>query len=249
MSLVFPLHKPYVLGHRGACAHAPENTLSAFRLAMESGADGVELDARLTVDGAVMVLHDATVDRVTQGRGRLVKMTQAEVERLPMRGVENTQFAGERIPSLQKVFETFGKAPVYDLEIKNFDAPLNGLEGKVLELVERFDLEGRVIITSFNPAAVLFFRQKLPQAPVGLLLLGGNWGTIEEALISRWVSPGLVGLSIGDFSEDLSTRLSGRKILVWGMKTPGEVRDAVKRGAVVLVSDDPGMARAMLEEQ
>ena len=87
MTMVFPFQKPLVLGHRGACAHAPENTLAAFHLALECGADGIELDARLTRDKAVMVLHDASVDRVTNGRGRLAALTQAEVERLDNRKI------------------------------------------------------------------------------------------------------------------------------------------------------------------
>jgi len=249
MSTVFPFQKPLVLGHRGDCAHAPENTLSAFRLALESGADGIELDARLTGDNTVMVLHDATVDRVTNGHGRLANMTRAAVERLDAGTGVHPRFAGERIPSLQLVFETFGAVPIYDLEIKNFDAPFNGLEPKVLELVRRFGLEQRVIITSFNPFAVRFFKQRLPQAPVGLLLSGGRWGGLVGVLFSRWASAGLVGLASGEFSAGFPARHKGREILVWGVKTPEEVRHAVKDGAAVVIADDPEMARNALRSQ
>ena len=139
MNLVFPFPKPLVLGHRGDCTHAPENTLSSFRLALESGADGFELDARLTRDHAVMVLHDAVVDRVSNGRGRLADLTLAEVERMDAGAGFHPRFAGEQIPTLQKVFETFGARPIYDLEIKNFDAPFNGLEARVLEMISVLD--------------------------------------------------------------------------------------------------------------
>jgi glycerophosphoryl diester phosphodiesterase len=248
MNVVFPFHKPLVLGHRGDCAHAPENTLAAFSLALESGADGIELDARLTHDGAVMVLHDAAVDRVSNGRGRLVDLTRAEVERLDAGTRYHPRFAGEQIPTLQKVFETFGARAIYDLEIKNFDIPFNGLESRVLELVRRFDLEQRVIVTSFNPLAVRFFRRHLPKAPVGLLLLGGRWGRLEENVVSRWASSCLVGLNSGDFSARFSSRQKGRGILVWGVKSPEAVRSAVEMGATVVVADDPGMAHSALNK-
>ena len=188
MSAGFPFHKPLVLGHRGDYSHAPENTLSAFHLALESGADGFELDARLTSDDVVMVLHDATVDRVSNGKGRLAQLTREAVAGLDSGIGFHPRFAGEQIPTLQRVFETFGTTPVYDLEIKNFDAPNNGLEHRVLELVHQFRLEQRVMVTSFNPLAVRFFRQHLPQAPAGLLLLGGRLGKLEEVLLSNWVS-------------------------------------------------------------
>ena len=249
MSAVFPFQKPLVLGHRGDCAHAPENTIAAFRQALEAGADGIELDARLTRDKMVMVLHDVGVDRVSNGHGRLAGMTQAEVEQLDAGASFDRRFAGEQIPTLQKVFEAFGSRLIYDLEIKNFDAPFNGLEGRVLELVKRFGLEQRVIVTSFNPRAVHFFRQRLPQAPVGLLLLGGRLGGLEETIFSCWASDGVVGLASGEFSEGLVARQKGREILVWGVKTAEEVCSLVKMGAAAVVADDPGMARRALEGQ
>ncbi len=249
MSTVFPFQKPLVLGHRGDCAHAPENTIAAFRRALEAGADGIELDARLTRDKVVMVLHDAGVDRISNGHGRLASMTQAEVELLDAGASFDRCFVGEQIPTLQKVFETFGPRLIYDLEIKNFDAPFNGLETRVLELVQRFGLEQRVIVTSFNPRAVHFFRQRLPLAPVGLLLAGGRLGGLEESLYRCWVSDGVLGLTSGEFNEDFVARQKGREILVWGVKTAAEVCRVVKMGAAAVVADDPGMARRALEGQ
>jgi glycerophosphoryl diester phosphodiesterase len=243
MSGIFPFASPLVLGHRGACAHAPENTLASFRLAMEQGADGIELDVRLTRDGAVMVLHDAGVDRVTTGRGKMAQLTADEIRRLDAGSRCGPAFAGERIPSLEEVFAAFGDRAVYDLEIKNFDAPGNGLEGNVLALVRRFDLEKRVIISSFNPLAVRYFRRELPQAPAALLLLGGAAGRLEESMISRWASPDLVGLYHTGLTDQFLARQGERKSLVWGVASPGDVRRAVKNGALAVIADDPGMAR------
>ncbi len=175
MSAVFPFHKPLVLGHRGDCAHAPENTIAAFRQALEAGADGIELDARLTRDKVVMVLHDAGVDRVSNGHGRLASMTQAEVEQLDAGASFDRRFAGEQIPTLQKVFETFGSRLIYDLEIKNFDAPFNGLESRVLELVQRFGLEQRVIVTSLTRGRCISSDSDFPRRRSGCFCWAADW--------------------------------------------------------------------------
>ena len=197
----FPFVKPLVLGHRGASAHAPENTLAAFRLALEQGADGIELDARLTRDREVMVLHDAGVERVSGGAGQMSELTRAEIQRLDTGSRFGPAFSGERIPALEEVFTTFGDRPVYEIEIKNFSSPGDGLEGKVLGLILRFGLQQRVLITSFNPLAVRFFRRELPQAPAGLLLLAGWAGRLEETLLLGWTSGNLIGLASSGLSK------------------------------------------------
>jgi glycerophosphoryl diester phosphodiesterase len=240
-------NKILVFGHRGDCAHAPENTLAAFRMALERGADGIELDARLTRERTVMVLHDAGVERVTHAHGKMAELTTEEIQRLDAGSPFGPEFQGERIPALEEVFAAFGDRPIYDLEIKNFEAPGNGLEGKVLELVRRFGLEKRVIISSFNPLAVRYFRRELPQAPAGLLLLGGVAGRMEESLISRWAAPELVGLYHIGLTEGFLARQGERMCMVWGTMTPAEVCRAVRCGAVAVIADDPAMARGAVE--
>jgi glycerophosphoryl diester phosphodiesterase len=243
MSANWLFTKPLVLGHRGDCAHAPENTLASFRMALEQGADGIELDARLTRDRAVMVLHDAGVERVTHARGKMAGLTMEEIRCLDAGSYFAPAFRGERIPALEEVFAAFTDRPIYDLEIKNFEAPGNGLEAKVLELVRRFGLEKRVIISSFNPLAVRYFRRELPQAPAGLLLLGGGAGRLEETLVSRWAAPELVGLYHTGLTDRFMTRQGERHFMVWGTATPAEVCRAVGCGAVAVIADDPAMAR------
>ncbi len=248
MNSVFPFNKPLVIGHRGASVLAPENTLASFRLALDQGADGIELDARLTRDRVVMILHDAGVERVSQGTGRMSKLTRVEIQRLDAGSRFGPAFRGERIPTLEEVFTAFGDRPVYDLEIKNFDAPGNGLEQKVLELVCRFGLQQRVMITSFNPLAVRFFRRELPQAPTGLLFLAGGAGRLEETLLNRWASYTLTGLAFSGLSAAFIARQKSRAVLVWGVQTADEVLRAVQLGAAGVIADDPGMVRRTLQE-
>jgi glycerophosphoryl diester phosphodiesterase len=238
--------KPLVFGHRGASASAPENTLSAFKLAIEQGADGIELDARLSLDSEVMVLHDGRLDRVAVSGGALAGLKRDEIQRLKFKASLGLQAELEHIPALDEVFETFGDRILYDLEIKNFSTPNNRLESKVLGLIRRFHLEERVFITSFNPWAVRYFYHELSQVPSGLLLLGGAAGQVEDALTGRWAAPGLVGLHHSGLSRNFPARLAGRSIFVWGASTGAEVCRAVELGASGVIVDDPGMARRAL---
>ncbi len=103
--------RPLIIGHRGAAADAPENTLAAFALALEQGADGVELDVQLCADGAPVIIHDATVDRTCNGMGRVGDLTLAELRLLT---IDNDH----PIPTLDDLFATFGRRTLYNVELK-----------------------------------------------------------------------------------------------------------------------------------
>src|SRR5512138_2694544 len=96
---------PAIIAHRGASAHAPENTLSAFRLALEQGADGIELDAKLSADGHVIVIHDQTIKRTTGQPGIVRQMTLRQLKSMDAGSFFDSAYAGEQIPTLAEVFE------------------------------------------------------------------------------------------------------------------------------------------------
>src|SRR5574340_1848713 len=100
--------RPLIYAHRGSSIHAPENTLAAFGKALEQGADGIELDAKLSADGEVVVIHDQTVKRTTSGQGRVNQLTLEQLRRLEAGWRMGPAFAGERIPSLEEVLEFVG---------------------------------------------------------------------------------------------------------------------------------------------
>ncbi len=101
--------KPVIFAHRGACAHAPENTLDSFELALTHLADAIELDAKLSKDDVVMVIHDQTVDRTTNGKGRVGDLTLRELKQLDAGSFFGQEFNGVEIPTLDEVFESVGK--------------------------------------------------------------------------------------------------------------------------------------------
>ena len=107
-----------IFGHRGVAARAPENTLAGLRLAFDEGAHGVEFDVRATHDDALVLLHDATVDRTTSGRGILRDLTLEQVRALDAGASFAPQFQGERIPTLDEVLDEFLGRIALDIEVK-----------------------------------------------------------------------------------------------------------------------------------
>ena len=241
MSQGWPFNRPLVLGHRGSSKRAPENTLPAFRQALEDGANGIELDVHLCQDGEIVVMHDARVNRTTNGRGRLASLKLEEIRRLDAGSWFSSAFAGTKVPVLAEVFSAFGSQIVYDIELKNLGKPGPGLEEQVIRLVRAFGLEQQVLFTSFNPAAVKKCQALLPEAPAGLLMLGGLPGKIEERLAVNKEGPALLGSAMRSLAQRGEAWWT-RDFLVWGLETATEVRQAVGLGASALVVDDPAMA-------
>ena len=137
-----------IFAHRGASAYAPENTLEAFSMAMEQGADGIELDVQLTKDGEAVVIHDETIDRVSDGKGYVKDYTLKELKAFSFNNHMET-YAGTRIPTLQEVLELVkpGEMKV-NIELKTGIFWYPDIEEKVLEIVTKNEMESRVIYSS-----------------------------------------------------------------------------------------------------
>ncbi len=153
---------PKIYAHRGANEHAPENTMAAFQLALDQHADGIELDAMLSEDGQVVVIHDDTVDRTTNGSGRVREMTLEQIRSLDAG-------KGERIPTLEEVLERFGGKLLINIELKNYASIFDALPIKVAKLINHFGLEDSVLISSFNPLNFPRIRHRLPDVKIGML--------------------------------------------------------------------------------
>src|SRR4029450_12728715 len=136
--------RPLIIGHRGASAHAPENTLAAFRLARQQGADGIDLDVTRCLSGQIVVIHDDTLNRTTNGDGNVNEWALSELLSLDAG-------KGERIPTLDEVFETVGPHLLINVEVKNPTTRNSGVEAAVVEVVRRHNMAGRVLFSCFNP--------------------------------------------------------------------------------------------------
>ncbi len=164
------------VAHRGASSYAPENTLEAFELALDQGADVIELDVHLTRDGEVVVMHDARVERTTDGRGKIRAMTAQEVLALDAGAWFGARWRGTRVPLLRQVLERFADRALIDIELKaGVDLHLGAsfsmaedsavsipLAARVLETVRQADALSRVIISGFPSEALVWVRATWP---------------------------------------------------------------------------------------
>jgi glycerophosphoryl diester phosphodiesterase len=163
--------KPVVFAHSGACALAPENTISSFELAVAHGADAVELDAKLSKDGQVMVIHDPTLERTTNGKGKVNEFTLKELKKFVAGSNFGVGFSGERIPTLEEVFEHVGKKLLVNVELTNYKSPQDDLIPRVVELVKKHNMQQRVLFSSFLPKNLINIRVLIPEAAVAQLSL------------------------------------------------------------------------------
>ena len=132
-----PIRRVVRVGHRGAAGHAPENTLAAIDAGIACGADIVEIDLRRTADGVLVALHDATVNRTTNGMGRIDRLSLRDVKKL-------TAGKGQQIPTLQEVLDAAGERAGLMLELK-----VRGIAGQTIEAVRQAGFKNPVIYASF----------------------------------------------------------------------------------------------------
>jgi glycerophosphoryl diester phosphodiesterase len=168
------LTKTLNLAHRGANTLAPENTIVAFRKAVEVGADGIEFDVQLSKDAVAVVIHDEKLERTTDGSGLVKDYTLAELQRLDAGKWFADEFAGARIPTLDQVLDTFaGSDLVFNIELKSGIILYPGLEETVLKAVTARKLEDKAIISSFNHYSLVTCRELNQEVRIGMLYVAG----------------------------------------------------------------------------
>lgn len=163
--------RPYVMAHRGASGYAPENTLAAFRLAVRQGADLLETDLRFTKDEALVCIHDATVDRTTDGHGAVSDMALAEIKKLRIRSAFDDQYPDERVPTLVELLDVVPEDVGLGLELKDplFEQP--AYAQKLVDVLPLARLAVRVSVLSFEQARLDGVKQVAPEIPAGLITL------------------------------------------------------------------------------
>jgi glycerophosphoryl diester phosphodiesterase len=236
-----------VFGHRGASAYAPMNTLSAFELAAEQGADGIELDAHRTRDGHVVVVHDYTVDKTTDGSGRVAEMTLEQVRELDAGSWFGDAFRGERIPTLDEIFETVGRRLLVNVEIKSETAETDGVEQAIANVIARHAMQRRVIVSSFNPLALVRFRKIMSDVPAALLYdaeMGEPLPLLQGAgLMVEAIHPHHVLLDAGLM---VLARTRGWWVNTWTVNDPARAVVLRDLGVDIIMTDNPDTVRAAL---
>ena len=237
-----------ILAHRGASAYAPENTLEAFRLALEMGADGFELDVHLSRDGHLVVIHDESVNRTTNGTGEVRDLTLAELKALDACNGKEA-YRGAKIPTLEEVFELIKDTHhIVNVELKTDNYLYPGLEEQCLELVARMGLEDRVIYSSFNHYTLMKMRQLKPDAKLGMLfgdVMVRPW-EYAERLNVNYLHPMKLNIWTPDFTKDAGE--AGYGVNVW---TVNDEKTMVLCHAVGagIITNYPDVAVALREKK
>ncbi|UCD37469.1 MAG: glycerophosphodiester phosphodiesterase [Fidelibacterota bacterium] len=161
--------KKLYLAHRGVSSEAPENTLPAFLAAFSSGLDGIELDVMKTADDEIVVIHDHDLERITDGSGYVWETTYEDLARLNAAHHWHGTHPPTPIPRLEDVLKILPPQMVINIEVKTRHWFTPGLEKRVVQLVRRYHLVKRTIISSFNPFSLLKVRWLEPEVAIGFI--------------------------------------------------------------------------------
>ncbi len=239
--------RPAVIAHRGDKKHAPENTLAAFNLAVEKGADAIEFDVKLSADGQVIVLHDQTVDRTTNGTGDVSRLPFTALKDLDAGIWFSEQFRGQRIPTLDEVFEKVGKRLNMNVELTNYATPRDDLVAKVVDLVKKHNLQDRTLFSSFLSRNLRKARMLLPEVPRELLTMSGLLGFWGRTF--SWRSDYYaLHPTLADVNPALIDRVhaTGKRIHVWTVNVEEDLLRMISLGVDGIFTDDPGLALRLL---
>lgn len=241
------LQSPVVIAHRGDSAHAPENTLSAFRLAEKKGADAVEFDVKLSKDRHVIVIHDKTVERTTNGSGQVNTLPLAALKELDAGVHSSTDYPNERIPTLVEVFENLGNDIHMNIELTNYSTPFDDLVERVADTVQDFGFQERILFSSFLPKNLHKAKKLLPDVPCGLLSLAG----IAGFPIRLWGWKGRME-ALHPHIKDVNVKLinmihkRGKKIRVWTVNGSKDMEMLTEMGVDGIFTDDPALMMTVL---
>lgn len=161
-------------GHRGASGYYPENTMLSFEKALEMGSTGIETDVQVTKDGVLVLIHDEMVNRTTNGHGLVKDYNYSELSKLDAGSWFSKEYSSLRIPTLEE-FLLFAsdKNLIINLEIKSGVIQYDGIEKRIIELVYKYNLQSRVILSSFNHYSAVKCKEIAPEIKTGLLYMEG----------------------------------------------------------------------------
>lgn len=229
--------KPKIIAHRGASAGAPENTIAAFQLALDLQADGIELDVMLTADKQLVVIHDDTVDRTTNGSGRVSDLNLEEIRRLDAG-------QGEKVPTLLEVLDAFGGKLLINIELKNYTSIFDTLPVEVSKLIKSYGLVEDVLISSFNPFNISRVQRRIPDAKLGLIT--------QPQQAKRWIWRFFEYDSLHPHFKDVDPILvsalhaRNRKVNAWTVDDPQEIKRLVDLKVDGIITNDPKGAGEVL---
>jgi glycerophosphoryl diester phosphodiesterase len=239
------MRKPWVIAHRGASGHAPENTMAAFERAVQLGAPFIETDLHLTRDAHFVAIHDATLERTTNGRGNVHDFTLHELRRLDVGLWYDRSYMGQRIPTLEEILEFSRKHDVvFYLEIK-YDAAW-GMHHALVGALRREHDTARTIVISFDASTLESVRKLEPAIMTGLLIDQPQADIVKLSVEvgARQLCPQLPLVTPQLVQEAHRADLH---VATWTVDQPEEMRAAIAAGVDGVMTDFPDRLQAVLE--
>lgn len=237
-----------VWAHRGASAYAPENSMEAFQIAVEMGADGIELDVQLTNDGEIVVIHDEFINRVSDGKGKVYDYTLAELRNFNFNRTHQ-EFVFIKIPTLREVLAFMQPTNMMiNIEIKTGAIFYENIEQKVLDLVQEFDMEEQVIYSSFNHYTMLNMQKLSDKAKTGFLYGDGIIDVVKYAKKHHVdaLHPAFYNLQYKDFMKDCKE--AGIKVHAWTINEEDYMEMACIMGVDAIITNYPDKALAIVKQ-
>lgn len=241
--------KTKVWAHRGASAYAPENTLEAFELAVKQQADGVELDVQRTRDGMLVVAHDETVDRVSNGQGYIKDYTLKELKKLNFNKT-HPEFKEAQIPTLKEVLKLLQPTGLtVNIELKTGIIRYKGIEEQVLKLVRKMEMEDRVIYSSSHHPSVVKIKKLDEDAKTGILYSDG-WVRVPsyaQKLGVDCIHPAIWHMKSKKLMEQAKEK--NLAVHVWTVNDPEMMEDLARQGVDAIITNKPDLCRMVLEKR
>jgi glycerophosphoryl diester phosphodiesterase len=239
---------PLIYAHRGARDAAPENTLAAFRAAIQAGAEGIECDITHCATGEIVVIHDDTLERTTNGRGRVVDTSFTTLRSLDAGAWYAASFAGEQIPTLNEVLELAKGTLQLNIEIKGMDTHDDGIEVEVAEMLRQMDVQDSVIISSFNPWALLRMKRAAAEVRCALLITRESpvnstpeWTTSLLPIQALHPEHTMVDQDYVDWAHK-----QGYLVNVWTVNQVAAMLEMIRLGVDGIITDHPAVLRRLL---
>lgn len=238
--------RPWIIAHRGASGHAPENTIAAFERAVQLGATFIETDLHLTRDARFVAIHDATLERTTNGKGLVHGFTLAELKQLDAGKWYDREFMDERVPTLEEILEFSRKYDaVFYLELK-YDSAW-GMHHALVAALRNAESAARTVMISFDPATVRAVHALDPSLMTGLLIEkeAGDFVSVASQAGARQIC---AAASIVTPEFVTAAHRADLHVIAWTVNSADEMREMMAAGVDGIMTDFPDRLRATVED-
>jgi glycerophosphoryl diester phosphodiesterase len=229
--------------HRGFTASAPENSLAAFRAALELGVDGIELDVRTCKTGEVVVFHDSTLARLTNGKGFIKGKSLAELKSLRLNNHKRDLFL--QIPTFEEVIELVIGRAILNVEIKTKGLPKDHIENKVVAILRQYGIEYQTIISSFNPIVIRRLRKIDDQLITGFLIEKNFRVRHSEIPMTKFSGAKAIHIEKSMAKKSIIKKIQefGYYCVVWTVNEPQEMQRLINLGVNAIITDKPDLLK------